>query len=402
MPGLSARPTSCDTFLVVPVPEYRAAAERRATRGAFVILAVIAAVVSSGFGWVGLHPNWYGMLDRPDTWLFLGLIAVGLIALALLPVAVVRWRRAARDPRSACPHCRKSLATAIPLVTASRRCPHCGGAVLLDPDESSDPTDPDAQPRPRPTRWEYLEADKRHQALGIPVIIGGLLGSYVGCGGAAAVSGALNLPGPVGVAVFGLLAAVVPVSSVLVLAALYFRAKRNDALTCPHCAAVLAGHRSTVAATGRCVKCGRSALAPRHRPLPPPHAAPSFTVGRITELEDARWQATLRNWRRTLWVLAAAVALIAAPYAAAGGRTGVELWLSPRVGDTWAGLTADGGPWVTLFVVLGGVVFVSGRATARMKRRHPLNCPRCGKEFLPTFARATRCCNHCCRPIVAD
>ncbi len=382
---------------MVPVPEYRAAAERRATRGAAAVLAVLAAVVPSGFGWAGLHPNWHGMLDRSETWLFLGLIAAGLIALPLVPVAVVRWRWAARDPRSACPHCRKSLATAIPLVTASRRCPHCGGAALLDPDDQ--PADPDAPPPPRPTLREFLEADRRHQGLGVPVIIGGLLGSYVGCGGAAAASGALDLPGPVGVAVFGLLAAVVPVSAVLVLASLYFRAKRNDALTCPHCAAVLAGHRSTVAATGRCVKCGRTTLAPRHRPLPPPHAARPFTVAQITDREDARWQAAVRNGRRALWALAAAVAVIAAPYAAAGSRTGVELWLSPRVGDDRAMLLAQFGPWVALFTVLMGVVFVSSRATARAKKRHPLDCPRCGREVLPTFARATRCCSHCCRPI---
>lgn len=384
---------------MVPVPEYRVAAERRATRGAAAVFAVIAAVAFIGVGGGSLQD--YRRAHDPAQWFFLLLFAAGLIALALVPVAVVRWRRAARDPQSACPHCRKSLATAVPLVTASRRCPHCGRAVLLDPDdEPADPTDPGAPPPPRPTRWEFLEADKRHQTLGIPVIIGGLLGSYVGCGGAAAASQALRLPGPLGIAVFGLLAAVVPVASVLVLASLYFRARRNDALTCPHCAAVLAGHRSTVAATGRCVKCGRSALAPRHRPLPPPHAARPFTVGRITDREDARWRAAMRNGRRALWVLAAAVALIATPYAALGSRSGVELWLRPRAGDIWAGLIADCGPWVTLFVVLMGAVFVSSRMTAKSKKRHPLDCPRCGKEFLPAFARATRCCNHCCRPVV--
>ncbi|MEO2091002.1 MAG: hypothetical protein ABGY75_16135 [Gemmataceae bacterium] len=351
-------------------------------------------------GWANLHPNWYGLLDRSGTWVSLLLLAAGLIAVALLPVAIVGWRRAARDPRSACPHCRKSLATAIPLVTASRRCPHCGGAVLLDPDD--EPADPAAPPPPRPTRWEYLEADRRHQSLGVPVIIGGLLGSYVGCGGAAAASNAFGLSGPVGVAVFGVLAAVVPVSAVLVLATLYFRAKRNDALTCSHCAAVLAGHRSTVAATARCVKCGRSALAPRHRPLPPPHAARPFTVAEITKLEDARWQAAVRSGWRALWALAVAVALIAAPYAAAGSRTAVELWLSPRVGDARAMLIADFGPWVALFVVLVVVAVVSSRAATAAKKRLPLDCPRCGKEFLPAFARVTRCCNHCCRPIVAD
>jgi ribosomal protein L37AE/L43A len=367
------------------------------------VLAGLSAVVMPVVGWANLDANWHGLLDRSGTWVSLVLLAAGLIALPLIPVAVVRWRRAARDPHSACPHCRKSLSTAIPLVTASRRCPHCGGAVLPDPDDApTDATGPAAPPPPRPTRWEFLEADKRHQGLGIPVLIGGLIGSYVGCGGAAAASQALRLPDPLGIVVFGLLAAVVPVSAVLVLASLYFRAKRNDALTCSHCKAVLAGHRSTVAATGRCVRCGRTALGPRHRPLPPPHAARPFTVARITELENARWLVTLRNGRRVLWVLAAAVALIAAPYAIAGSRTGVELWLSPRVGDTWAGLIADGGPWVTLFVVLMGVAVVSGWATTRMKKRHPLDCPRCGKKFLPAFARATGCCHHCYRPIMQD
>lgn len=382
---------------MVPVPEYRAAAHRRSAGATAAALAIVVAVVCLAAGGANLFDRWRGGVAW---WFFLLLFVVGLILLALIPVAVVRWRRAARDPRSACPHCRKSLATSIPLVTASRRCPHCGGAVLFDPDD--EPTDPDTPPPPRPTRWEFLEADKRHQTLGVPVIIGGLLGSYVGCGGAAAVSGLLNLPGPVGVAVFGLLAAVVPVTAVLVLAHLYFRARRNDALTCPHCAAVLAGHRSTVAATGRCPRCGRTALAPRHRPLPPPHAARPFTLTQLVDREDARWQAAVRTGRRAVWVLAAAASLIAVPYAAAGSRTGVELWLSPRVGDNWAGLIADGGPWVTVFAVLVVVVVVSSRATAAAKKRHPLDCPRCGKEFLPAFARATRCCQHCCRPIVAD
>jgi hypothetical protein len=61
----------------------------------------------------------------------------------------------------------------------------------------------------------------------------------------------------------------------------------------------------------------------------------------------------------------------------------------------------DFGPWVTLFVAAVVVAVIGHWHSWRVRQLYPLECPRCGNEFLPTFARATRCCHQCHWPIVS-
>ena len=381
-----------------PIPEFRQAANRRAGRGVVVVLVVVLGVVVSIVGFASLiPPRGGGNAEEWRRWATLVGVAWAL-TLAVITAAVVLWRRAARNPLTRCPDCAKSISAQAPLVIASRRCYHCGKEVLVDPDE---PPDPEDEPPGLPTRWEYTEADKRYQLMGVPVLMGGMFGSYIGCGGAGAMAGSLNLPAPFSTILVVLLAAVMPVSTVCVMVVMYRRAKRNPTLTCYWCGAILAGQRAVVAATRRCVKCGRSALAPRYRSMPPPHAGPPFTVPLIDEREALRRAAYWRAFWMALGMFAAFVAVVASPYVLIGVDE-MERRLIPRVGPAWAIFVVTSGPILTVAVGLIGLAITTGVTISRTNRRHPLDCPRCGKTFLPAVARATRCCSSCHWPVVAD
>jgi len=146
-----------------------------------------------------------------------------------------------------------------------------------------------------------------------------------------------------------------------------------------------------VAGTGNCSACGCRAIVPRTRPLLPPHLGPLWTIPQLTELERHRQRAIRWMFVFLGLIFVATIGLILA------GRQfwdADHLW---RMG--WHPVAANwaerAGPAVV--GIAGAVVgiVVLRRSLRSASRRHPIDCPRCGREMAVPFARATRCCNQC-------
>jgi len=317
------------------------------------------------------------------TWVTLA--AVGLTL--LFEVLAVR----ARHSFVRCPHCRGKLTPTVALVVASGCCPHCGGRVL-DPPADDPPADVLIP------RADYLAADNTYQGRGVPVLIGGLMTCYIGFAAAMITLNWSGLPFPLNVMAFILVLLVAPVSLAAVLRVLWVGGKRNPALACPSCGALLAGARMMVIATGRCHNCGRKAIVPRTRPLPPPHLGKLWTTPRLI--------AAGRHLRRAAWWVVALVGLIGATTLGLV-LMGNHLWYEDRL--RLMGLNRPMAMWVEQFgspaVGITGVVVslvVSFHTLRWGRRKHPADCPRCGREIMPSFVLATRCCNRCGWRIVAE
>ena len=370
-----------------PVAEFRAVGLRRVRRGLVTALAALATLALLAVTALHLSDPWGP--DRAAR--RIGLVWATLAAAGLTLLFEVGWKLA-RHPFTRCPHCRRRLTDGIPQVVASGCCPHCGRRVLEPPAEAP-PADA-LVPRP-----EYIAADTGYQNRGVPVLIGGIIACYIGCGGAFASLDAFDLPFPLNEVVFVLLVLIAPVSLVAVLRWLHAGGRRNPALACPTCGRLLAGARMLVAATGNCHECGSRAIVPRTRPLPPPHLGPMWTVEGITERVRRR-----RKWHwRALGLTLTAGVLV--PFAYPLGMWLVEsaeprlrLWLGWRGAE----VVEENGPAAGTALAGAAVVVLVPRWVLRLSsRRHPLDCPRCGREFLPGFARATKCCNRCGWRIVA-
>lgn len=365
-----------------PVAEFRTVALRRARRGGFTALAALGTLFLFAVTAVHLSDPW--AVDRPTR--AVALVWATLAAAGVTLALEVRWKLD-RHPFTRCPLCRRRLTDHISQVVASGCCPHCGERVLQPPAEEP-PADALVP------RADYIAADTAYQRRGVPILFGGLGACYFGVGGAYAAVNALAVPFPLDVVVGVALALVAPVSLVAVLLILAAGGKRNPALACPSCGKLLAGPRMLVAATGNCYECGRRALVPRHRPLPPPHLGPLWTVAGVTERVKERRRVYRRALASHCWVWPA--------------LAGFACW----VGWLWSGWLATPPNWWRRDAVIAGVAaavitfVVPGWLALRWVvrsglRRHPLDCPRCGREFLPSFARGTKCCNRCGWRIVA-
>lgn len=361
-----------------PVAEFRRRCFRAIRCGLLTLVAGVVTVALFGVTALHLSDPW-GRHD-PERRILLVWGTISAAGLTLLFESL--WRHS-RHPFTRCPHCRRPLTDFVPTVVASGCCYHCGGRVLEPPDETpADALIP---------RAEFLAADTGFQGKAAPVLVGGVFATYLGCGGALAMVERFHLPDVLGVVVFLTLAAVAPVSAVAVLRWMAAAGKRNTALACPTCGKLLAGSRMSVAATGNCTACGCRAIVPRTRPLPPPHLGPLWTIRQLTALERDRRRAT--RWMLVLlgliFVLTIGLIVVGRPFWEAD-----RLW---RMG--WHPVAADWGERVCPLLVgsFGAVVgiLVLRHSLRSASRRHPIDCPRCGREMAVPFARATRCCSQC-------
>jgi DNA-directed RNA polymerase subunit RPC12/RpoP len=299
-----------------------------------------------------------------------------------------------RDPRTRCPHCRAKLAGQPALVIASRNCPECGGRVLADPPEPDEPVELIPEP-------EFTAAARRFESVVLTVVAGGLLTwAFSFClGTALAGSG-----GPVGflppeVLLLWSLLGPPAITAVLVVAYVR-RAKWDPALVCPRCGEVNPTTYPTIRATGRCPSCGHTMLAGDE---PPP--APTAPLLPAAEFA-ARLRARGRASTRSTWLFSAVLVGLIAPCAlpvAVLGRFEAEIRLTRRIGEDKAYALMEYGPAPGLVGALLAAGAASGVYYLRAVRRSPLACPHCGKAFALTgVVLASRRCDHCLRPAVAD
>jgi hypothetical protein len=366
---------------VYPVAEFRRRCFRAIRRGLFTLVAAIATVALFAATALRLSESWHRYDPTNSILLVWGTLAAAGLTLLFESL----WRHS-RHPFTRCPHCRRPLTDFVPVVAASGCCYSCGKRVLEAHEET-----PDDALIPRA---EFLAADTGYQTRAAPVLVGGVFATYLGCGGALVVVERTHLPDAVGVVVFLALAAVAPVSAIAVLRWIAAAAKRNPALACPSCGKLLAGARMTVAATGNCTACGCWAIVPRTRPLPPPHLGPMWTVAKITERVNERQR---RYWwyvkkRPLVWITPLVTGYLTA--------WACFFLLTTSIPARWAGWPSER-EREHRSVAVGGVGFVVVAVVAvrwvvrTAHRRHPIDCPRCGREMLVPFARATRCCNQC-------
>lgn len=369
-----------------PIAEFRTVARRAVRRGAITVFFAFGTVVLFAFTAQHLIDSW----AVRDVGFTLLLVWGTLAAAAGTLVCEVRWKLT-RHPFTRCPHCRGRLTDHVPMTIASGCCPFCGVRVLEPPD----PSPPDGLI----SRPEYLAADAAYQGRVVPVILGGVFAGYAGLCGAMGVIDRIRLPDPLPVMAVLALVAVAPVSLIVIVNWMAAVAKRNPALACPACGRLLAGARMVVAATNHCHQCGCRAIVPRTRPLPPPHRRPPWTVAEIDRT----------NRRRRWWYWWAAGLTLAAgmvvPMAYSLGRltaSEVEQPVRMRFGWRFGELVYHAGPVLAAAVAGVTVLLIVPRWVLRFAlRRLPLDCPRCGREFLPAFARCTKCCNSCGWRIVA-
>ncbi len=363
-----------------PIAEFRRRSFRTIRRGLFTALAAVATVLLFAVTALHLSESWSRYDPARGILLVWGTIA----AAGLTLLFEVLWK-AARHPFTRCPHCRRPLTDSVPIVVASGCCFSCGKRVLELPEET-----PAEALIPRA---EFLLADTGYQGKAVPVLIGGVMATYAGACGALAVVNRVRLPEPLPGVVFLALVAVAPVSAVVVLRWLAAAGKRNSALACPGCGKLLAGARMLTACTGNCIACGCRAIVPRTRPLAPPHLGPMWSVEKLTERAMTRrkyyWNAlglTLTAGVLVPFVYPACMWLISL------GQPLVRGW----IGWQGAELLENSGPTVGTFLAGALVLFSVPRWVLRFYfRRYPIDCPRCGREMLVPFARATKCCNHC-------
>jgi hypothetical protein len=370
-----------------PIAEFRTVARRAVRRGGFTLLFAFGTVVLFAFTAMHLADRWASR----DVGFTLLLVWVTIAAAAGTLVCEVRWKLA-RHPFTRCPHCRGRLTDSVPLTIASGCCTSCGVRVLEPPA----PSPPDGLI----SRPEYLAADTAYQRRVVPLILGGVFASYAGFCGALGALDHLRLPDPLPFVVTLAVAVVAPVSLIAILNWMAAVAKRNPALACPACGRLLTGARMVVAATGHCHQCGCRAIVPRTRPLPPPHRRPPWTVAEIDRTNRLR-----RKWY--WWAAGLTLAAgVVVPMAYALGRlvaSRMELPVRIRLGWRFGELVYHAGPVLVAAVTGLAVVVIVPRWVLRFAlRRLPLDCPRCGREFLPAFARATKCCSLCGWRIVAD
>jgi ribosomal protein L37AE/L43A len=364
---------------VYPIAEFRAVALRAVRRGAFTILSAVGTLLLFGVTAVHLSDPW----GRGDLACRLALVwgTVGMAALTLtFEVLAVR----ARHPFTRCPHCRGKLADGVPLVVASGCCFRCGRRVLEPP--ADDPPADALVPRA-----DYLTADAKYQRRAAPLLMAGMFACYLGCGGAVVSLRALDLPFPFNWAVFVGLALVAPVSVVAAARFLWASGKQNPALACPTCGKLIAGGRMIVAATGHCHECGCQAVVPRTRPLAPPHLGPFWTVPRLNQVEKRRRGYTVRLFVLLGLVTVATYGLVI---------VGKLMWEEERLREMGLNRPAAQwvekyGAWVAAATGLVVAAVVARRSPQVARRKHPHDCPRCGRELLPAFAVATKCCNKC-------
>lgn len=239
-----------------PVAEFRKVALRASLHSVLTTLAAIAASFAVCVTALHLSDPW----GTSDPLRRIGLVWATIAAVGLTLLFEVLSVRA-RHPFIRCPHCRGKLTPTVALVVASRCCPHCGERVLNPPAE-----EPPAEALI--PRADFVAADRGYQARGVPVFIGGLIACYIGFAAAMVTLSRFNLPFPLNMAAFVLILLVAPVSLTAVLRVMWVGGKRNPAMACPSCGALLAGARMIVVATGRCHECGCKAIVPRTRPLP--------------------------------------------------------------------------------------------------------------------------------------
>ncbi len=369
-----------------PIAEFGTAARRAIRRGAFTFMFGFGTLVLFSFTAQHLADRW----AVRDVGLTLLLVWGTLASAGLTLVCEVRWK-VGRHPFTRCPHCRGRLTDSVPLTIASGCCPYCGVRVLEPPD----PPPPDGLI----SRPDYLTADAAYQGRVVPVVIGGVLATYVGICGAFGVVDRVRWPDPLPAVAALAVAAVAPTSLIVLLNWGAAAARRNPALACPACGRLLAGARMVVAATGHCHQCGCRAVVPRTRPLPPPHRGPMWTVARIDTVGKQR-----RKWYwRALGLTLTAGVLV--PFAYPLGmlvaerlEPPVRMWLGWRFGE----LVSHSAPVLTTAIAGVAVLLLVPRWVLRFGLRGlPLDCPRCGREFLPAFARCTKCCSLCGWRIVA-
>jgi hypothetical protein len=363
-----------------PIAEFRAAANRAVRRALATVFFAAGTLVLFVFAAQHLADR-HAVHDVPRTLL----LGWGTLAAAAGTLACeVRWKLA-RHPFTRCPHCRGRLTASVPLTVASGCCPHCGVRVLEPPA----PSPPDGLiPRP-----EYLAADAAHQGRIVPVVIGGVLACYAGFCAALGFVDRVRLPDPLPQVATLALAAVAPVSLIAVINWMAAAARRNPALACPACGKLLAGGRMVVPATGHCHQCGGRAVVPRARPLPPPHRRPMWIIPAIAAVQRKR-----RKWYWRAGGLTLFAGLLV-PLAYGLGRIvalqvepPVRVWIGWRYGE----LVYQALPVLAAAAAVAAVLILVPRWVLRYAHRlHPLDCPRCGREFLPAFARCTKCCSLC-------
>ncbi len=361
-----------------PVAEFRRRCLRAIRNGLLTLLAGIGTVLLFVVTALHLADPWHHR-ELP----FNLLLVWGTLAAAGLTLLFeVLWRHS-RHPLTRCPHCHRPLTDYLPVVVASGCCSTCGKRVLEPAD------DPPAEALI--PRAEFLLADSGYQSKAVPLLVGGVMATYAGGCGALAVVNRLPLPDPLAVVIFVALVAVAPVSVVVVMRWLAAAGQRNPALACPGCGKLLAGARTLTACTGCCTACGCRVIVPRTRPLPPPHLGPLWTIPQLTALEKYR-----RWYTRRMLVLVGLVFAVTLGLLVLGRL----YWNEDRLqgmGLTW-GTAYFIGKGITLTVGITGaaVALVVFRQSLRAARRkHPINCPRCGRDLLVPFARATRCCAQC-------
>jgi hypothetical protein len=382
---------------MLTLPDYRNAAQKQVKWAALLFFGAMVlgllATVTLLLLKTSVHPTNYG------GWLLEVLLAFGgmVIAAVWVFISLLYYLKNRKDPNANCPYCWKNLAYVLPLTVASRRCCHCGELVLDDPNE---PIEPGHEAPPLPTRHEFNEANKRHQNYIVPVVACGVIGSYLSCCGAAGAS-QLFRP-PFGIIFFAFTILIVPITSVAIFVSVRRGAKKSATLTCFWCGKLMTGNGVLISATRRCYNCGQSAIAPRFRPLPPPHAGKWIAVAEITRREKIR--------NRLVWLgfgwsgagLLAVVLLLAMPYLWFGGVQYFIQWLRQFLDVEVARFLAIFGPIFGVVLAFIAIWYFGAKYTGRAMKRCPLDCPRCGKSFLPAFTRATRCCNFCQWPIVAS
>ncbi len=367
-----------------PIAECRRRCLRVIRRGVCTTLATLATVLLFVATALHLSEPWHHH-ELPYNLL----LVWGTIAAAGLTLLFESLWRHARHPLTRCPHCRRPLTDYVPVVIASGCCFSCGKRVLeLSVETPAEALIP---------RAEFLLADTGYQGKAVPLLIGGVLATYAGLCGAFAVVNRIRLPEPLPAVVFVALVAVAPVSAVVVLRWLAAAGKRNSALACPGCGKLLAGARMLTTCTGNCIACGCRAILPRVRPLAPPHLGPLWTIPQLTALEKhrtrtMRWMFALLGvvFVVTLGLLVLGQQVWDADRLRAMGLNWASAQLVERVGPVFVGLA---GAVVALVVLRGSLRPAS--------RRHPIDCPRCGREMLVPFARATKCCAQCGWRVVA-
>lgn len=370
-----------------PTAEFRTAARRAANRRAGTIMAAVATAFLGGVTTLYIQerlPLWED--EWRTAYAFLLATAAGVLLTSAFGVA---WLQA-RHRSLHCPHCRSRLTDRVPQVLASGCCHQCGRQVLdRSEEESAEALIP---------RAEFLAADAKHQQRTGPFMLGAVTATFAGCVVGAALLDRADLPDPLGRILFMLLLLTAPVAMVLVLRWMAAGAKRDPSLACPECVQPLTGAGMLVAGTGHCFHCGGRAVPPRNTPLPPPHAGAWWTVQRLKATDAHR-----RRITRSAVVLIVAVCVVAIWVLSLGDRLWDDRWLmNLGLSKAAADEVADRAPLLVAVVTVMAAVVVNGAASRRIKKEHPLDCPRCAAEVQPSFAIATKCCNKCGWKVVSD